>query len=183
MFRYETLILTIPEITKDESATLEFQVDKLVTKFKGSIISFERWGKYRLAYPVRKNDYGVYFLVRFEVEDNKTIVTDLNTLFVVKFSDIVMRNLVTRLDPNKPLEYQKPPSVEDAPKRNMSSFMEEKGFFKKGSRPSHGSDDDDSDFDGEDLSHATRTPRAAVSAEKAAVQESKETEAETTKEA
>lgn len=175
MFRYETLILTIPEITKDEAATLEFQIDKLITKFKGSIISFERWGKYRLAYKVRKNDYGVYFLIRFEVEDNSTIVADLNTLFIVKFSDIVMRSFTTRLDPSKPLEYQRPPSVEDAPKRNMSSFMEEKGLFKKGGRGS--SDIDDSGFDGDDIEIAPRTSRAA------AVQESKDIEAETIKEA
>ncbi len=179
MFRYETLILTIPEITKDESATLEFQIDKLITKFKGSIISFERWGKYKLAYKVRKNDYGVYFLVRFEVEDNKTIVPDLNTLFIVKFSDIVMRSLTTSLDLNKPLEYQKPPSVEDAPKRAVGSFMEEKGFFKKGRSSS---DSDDSGFDGEDFDSAPRAPRATLGGEKAAV-ESKESEAETTKEA
>jgi small subunit ribosomal protein S6 len=135
MFRYEILILTIPEITKDEASTLEFQVDKLINSFKGSIISFERWGKYRLAYPVRKNDYGVYFLVRFEAEDKHAIVKDLNTLFSVKFSDIVMRSLVSRLDANQSLEYQKPPSLEDTPKRHISSFLEEKGLLRKGRRP------------------------------------------------
>lgn len=176
MFRYEALILTIPEITKDEAATLEFQIDKLVTKFKGSMISFERWGKYRLAYPVRKNDYGVYFLVRFEVEDNSTIVTDLHTLFVVKFSDIVMRDLVSRLDASASLEYQKPPSLEDAPKRT-GSFMEEKGLYKKG-RPGAGDESDDSDFDAEEFESAPRAPRGDRAA-----RESRESEAETIKEA
>lgn len=171
MFRYEALILTIPEITKDESATLEFQIDKLVNKFKGSMISFERWGKYRLAYPVRKNDYGVYFLVRFEVEDNSTVSNDLHTLFVVKFSDIVMRDLVSRLDENKPLEYQKPPSLEDAPKRNVGSFLEEKGLFKKGKSAD---DADDAEFDGEEFDSAPRAGRA---------RESQESVADTTKEA
>ncbi len=130
MYRYEILILTIPEITKDEASTLEFQIDKLIKKIKGSIISFERWGKYRLAYPVRKNDYGVYFLVRFEVEDKQSIVKDLNTLFAVKFSDIVMRKLISKLDANQSLEYQKPPSLEDTPKRHISSFLEEKGLLR-----------------------------------------------------
>ncbi|MCK5632453.1 30S ribosomal protein S6 [bacterium] len=130
MFRYEILILTIPEITKDEASTLEFQVEKLVNQFKGSIISFERWGKYRLAYPVRKNDYGVYFLVRFETEKKQSIISELNTLFSVKFSDIVMRKIVSKLDDNQSLEYQKPPSLEDTPKRHISSFLEEKGLLK-----------------------------------------------------
>ena len=141
MIRYEILILTIPEITKDEASTLEFQVDKLINQVKGSLISFERWGKYRLAYPVRKNDYGVYFLVRFEIEDKHSILKELNSLFAVKFSDIVMRNFVAKLAPDQSLEYQKPPSLEDTPKRHISSFLEEKGLLKR-SRPAsrHASD-------------------------------------------
>jgi len=131
MFRYEILILTIPEITKDEASTLEFQIDKLINSVKGSLISFERWGKYRLAYPVRKNDYGVYFLVRFEMEDKHSIAKELNTLFSVKFSDIVMRSFVSKLGPDQSLEYQKPPSLEDTPKRQISSFLEEKGLLKR----------------------------------------------------
>ncbi|MFC1845603.1 30S ribosomal protein S6 [Candidatus Dependentiae bacterium] len=131
MFRYEMLILSIPEITKDEASTLEFQVDKLINKVKGSMISFERWGKYRLAYPVRKNDYGVYFLIRFEAENRQSITNDLNTLFSVKFGDIVMRSLVSSLEPGQSLEYIKPPSLEDTPKRHISSFLEEKGLLKK----------------------------------------------------
>jgi len=131
MFRYEILILTIPEITKDEASTLEFQVEKLINQVKGSLISFERWGKYRLAYPVRKNDYGVYFLIRFEVEEKQSIAKELNSLFAVKFADIVMRNFVSKLGPNQSLEYQKPPSLEDSPKRHISSFLEEKGLLKR----------------------------------------------------
>jgi len=131
MFRYEILILTIPEITKDEASTLEFQIEKLINKVKGSLISFERWGKYRLAYPVRKNDYGVYFLVRFEMEDKHSISEELNRLFAVKFSDIVMRSFVAKLAPDQTLEYQKPPSLEDSPKRHISSFLEEKGLLKR----------------------------------------------------
>jgi len=130
MFRYEILVLTIPEITKDETSTLEFQVDKLIRGIKGATISFERWGKYRLAYPVKKNDYGVYFLVRFETEEKRSISKDLNTLFVVKFSDIVMRNLVSSIGPNQSLDYEKPPSLEDTPRRHISSFIEEKGLLK-----------------------------------------------------
>lgn len=131
MDRYEILILTIPEITKDEASTLEFQIEKIVNKAKGSIISFERWGKYKLSYPVKKNDYGVYFLVRFELEDTSTLIKDLNMLFAVKFSDLVARSVVIRLEKNQSLEYQKPPSLEDSPKRHISSFLEQRGLGSK----------------------------------------------------
>ena len=108
MVRYETLLLAVPEITKDETSSLEKQVDQLIKKAKGSMISFERWGKYRLAYPVRKNEYGVYFLLRFEVENESSheLLHDLNALFSFKKADVVMRNMMTVLDPNQPLTYK-----------------------------------------------------------------------------
>ena len=59
-------MLTVPEITADETKSIEQQFDRVVADKKGTMVSFERWGKYRLAYPVKKNDYGVYFLARFE---------------------------------------------------------------------------------------------------------------------
>jgi len=122
MSRYETLILTVPEVTKDEESTLEFQVEKLINNAKGSIISFDRWGKYRLSYPVRKNDYGVYFLIRFDIEDKKSFVKDFQSLCYVKFNDIVMRFITTKVDKDQSLEYKKPLSLEDVSKGRLS-FM------------------------------------------------------------
>ena len=71
MNRYEVLILAAPEITEDESRGIEKSVEELVKSVKGDVISFERWGKYKLAYSVRKHEYGVYFLARFAVENAK----------------------------------------------------------------------------------------------------------------
>ncbi|MFC1843038.1 30S ribosomal protein S6 [Candidatus Dependentiae bacterium] len=124
MDRYEILILTIPELTKDEESSLENQLEKFLNDHKGSIISFDRWGKYRLSYPVRHNDYGVYFLMRFEVSNDKDFLTELRNLFYIKFNDLVMRHLVTRLKKEGSLEYKKPPSLEDIPKKPI-------GFFDK----------------------------------------------------
>ena len=124
MHRYEALILTVPEITADEAKTIEQQFDQLITSKKGSIISFERWGKYRLSYPVQKNDYGIYFLARFETTDS-TLVLELNTLLGVKLHELIMRFIVTKLSAIKSLEYQRPPSVEEAPIREVGSFMKD----------------------------------------------------------
>lgn len=124
--RYEALLLTVPEITADETKSLESQLDSIVKTNKGSVISFERWGKYRLAYPVRKNDYGVYFLMRFDLNpEGMAALKDIRSLFSVKLHDLVMRDMVTSLDPNQPLTYQRPPSLEDAPTRDVNTFLKE----------------------------------------------------------
>ena len=127
MVRYETLLLAIPEITKDETASLERNIEQSIKKAKGSVISFERWGKYRLAYPVRKNEYGVYFLVRFEVDDEQCaeLLHELNFLFSFKKADVVMRSMITYLEPQQSLSYQKPESLEDTPSRDVDSFLRE----------------------------------------------------------
>lgn len=123
--RYEALLLTVPEITEDEAKSLESNLSRIMKDAKGSIVSFERWGKYKLAYPVRKKDYGTYFLVRFEATEKMAAVEEIKSLFAVRLHELVMRHMVTQLDPKLSLTYQKPPSLEDAPARGVNTFLKE----------------------------------------------------------
>ncbi|MBI2775425.1 30S ribosomal protein S6 [Candidatus Dependentiae bacterium] len=127
MLRYETLILAVPEITANEATSLEGHIDGLVKKAQGSVISFERWGKYRLAYPIWANDYGVYFLVRFEANkgQNEALVKELDSLFKVKYTQVVMRHMTTKLERSQSLAYYKPESLEDAPAQDVDTFLRE----------------------------------------------------------
>lgn len=125
MQRYEVLILAIPEITSDETATLEKEFQKTVQQYAGSVISYERWGKLRLAYPIKRNEYGIYFLSRFEVsEEHKNEMLDaIKALFAVKFNHLVARFMTCKLDNQASLEYQRPDSVEDVPTRDVGQFL------------------------------------------------------------
>ncbi len=137
MLRYEMLLLAVPEITKDEVSTLEKEISSLVKKNKGGMISFERWGKFRLAYPVRKNDYGVYFLPRFEVggDQAKQLLDDISSFLRLKQSDVVMRDMVHKLTEHESLEYKRPDSLEETP-NDVDSFMKanKMGGFSSGRR-------------------------------------------------
>ncbi|MBS1987160.1 30S ribosomal protein S6 [Candidatus Dependentiae bacterium] len=123
MLRYELLMLAVPEITQDETKGLETLVEKTIKNAQGSMISFDRWGKYRLSYPVKKHDYGIYFLVRFEMEKTQPLLADMASLFAISVNDLVMRHVVTRLDIDKPLAYDRPPSVEDTPTGDVDTFL------------------------------------------------------------
>ena len=132
MRQYEALLLTVPEITGDEVKNLETQLDKTVKAGTGSTISFERWGKYRLAYDVNKNDYGVFFLTRFELPTGTKALEDMKHLFKVKLNNVIMRDMISVLDPKRPLTYQRPRSLEEAPAREAEGFAKEgkmNGFF------------------------------------------------------
>lgn len=142
--QYEALLLTVPEITGDEVKHLETSLDKAIKTGTGSTISFERWGKYKLAYEINKNDYGIFFLMRFEVPQGSTLVEDMKTLLKVKLNTVVMRDMISVLDPKAPLTYQRPRSLEEAPAREAEGFSRDNrtsNFFS-----SH-DDNDDSDED------------------------------------
>ncbi len=123
--RYEALMLTVPEITEDETKTIRQQIDRLVAEKKGSMISFDRWGKFRLAYPVNNNDYGVYFLARFETEHPEPLMEEVKTLLGVKLHELIMRHMLAKLGSHQSLVYQRPQSLEEAPSREVGSFMKE----------------------------------------------------------
>ncbi len=127
MLRYESLFITVPEITSDEAGSLEKTLSKAVTESKGSIISFERWGKYQLAYPIRRNDYGVYYLMRFEVGDDRKdeVLAELKKLYGVKYGELIMRSVVKSLPAKHSLEYKRPESLEEAPSKDIDTIMKE----------------------------------------------------------
>jgi len=110
MLRYESLILAHPNITSDDELKLQEYFKQLATNAKGEFISFDKWGKYTLAFPVNKQDYGVYFLIRYEIPSSVVVSTlkDLDLFFKIKFNEVVMRYVNRRLDANVSLEYQKP---------------------------------------------------------------------------
>jgi small subunit ribosomal protein S6 len=140
--RYELLMLATPEITQDETKELEKQLGTLIKARKGSVIAFDRWGKYRLAYPIKKAEYGVYFLLRFDVQDAQNLNHEIHSLLRVRFDNIVIREVLTALDLHAPLDYKRPRSLEDAPSSEEGSVL--KG--KKGEGMLSAADNDE--FDG-----------------------------------
>jgi small subunit ribosomal protein S6 len=118
MVRYEGLLLAAPHISEDEAKSLESSLDAIVQSKQGSMISFERWGKYKLSYPVKKNEYGVYFLARFDTpQGDAAMIKEMELLFETKLNTLLMRSLFTRLEEGIPLAYQRPKSLEEMPAR------------------------------------------------------------------
>ncbi len=156
MLRYESLFVTVPEITSDESSGLEKSLGKAVTDAKGAVISFEKWGKYHLAYPIRKYDYGVYYLMRFEVKDEgkDAVLKDLKKLFGVNLADLIMRDVTMTLHPTGSLEYKRPESLEETPSKDIDVIMKESKSILRRDRGSR------DDRPARDAAPRERAPRA-----------------------
>jgi small subunit ribosomal protein S6 len=110
MTRYETLMLLKSSASAQDKDFLEKSLKQLATEAKGSFASFDVWGKYRLAYPVQKESYGVYVLARYEVPNEilQKFMQDLKMFFRVRAGEFVMRNVSVRLEDDAPAEYAKP---------------------------------------------------------------------------
>lgn len=124
--RYEALILTIPEVTNDEAGELEKSLEKKLIEHKGKLVTYDRWGKYLLAYPVKSNEYGIYFLARFDVPATKKneVVNELKSLFDLKFNAVVMRYVVCNIANDAPITYKRPQSLDETPK-DVDQFLKE----------------------------------------------------------
>ena len=127
MVNYETLMLLCTEMTDDELGMLERHLDKLISDKKGKITLFDKWGKYKLAYPVRKNVYGIYALMRYQIpaEAAKELSREIDNLFKIKHNEIIMRYINIKLDTESSRVYKYPTPITSGRSSNLESFLNE----------------------------------------------------------
>ena len=91
MRTYELVLIFHPEL--DENALNE-ALDKVkgwITAGGGSISKVDNWGKKRLAYLIRKQREGQYFLLTAEMNPALTLELDCN----LRFHEPVIRYMIT----------------------------------------------------------------------------------------
>jgi small subunit ribosomal protein S6 len=125
--RYETLLLLNTKATEDEISAIERQFDQILTNHEGKMLSFDKWGKYKLAFPVKTLTYGYYILVRYEAEALKvsSLTQELNTFIKIKCNDIIMRFTNVVIPTNAPLVYNKPESIDAIRTGGVDAFLKE----------------------------------------------------------
>ena len=127
MNNYEILMLVRTEITNDELSAIERHLDKIVAAKDARITLFDRWGKYKLAYPVNKNMYGVYLLARYEVSVDKVqeLAKEIDTFFRIKYNELVMRHTTVKLSGKSSTMYKYPEAISSHGTSNLDSFIKE----------------------------------------------------------
>jgi small subunit ribosomal protein S6 len=93
MREYELVFIVHPDL--DETATTEVvdRVKDWITEAGGTIDQVEPWGKRKLAYPIKKQIEGQYFL--FKTQMPPTFVANLERN--LRFVEPVMRFLITAI--------------------------------------------------------------------------------------
>ncbi len=93
MNQYEIAILYHPDLEVDLSKA-EDRIKKIITDNGGGIKSADNWGKRKLAYAIKGNEYAVYVI--YSVELPGTNVAKVES--TLNITDEVIRFLITKPD-------------------------------------------------------------------------------------
>ena len=92
---YELVIIVTPEATEEKLAARLNGISQYITGHGGTVASVDKWGKRRLAYPIKKSVEGNYILFKFmlppgasrELEKNLRISEDLLRYLMVRVGE------------------------------------------------------------------------------------------------
>ncbi|AKK12132.1 30S ribosomal protein S6 [Corynebacterium uterequi] len=94
MRHYEVMIILHPSQDERTAApSLDKYLDT-IRKDGGSVDKVDVWGKRRLAYPINKNEEGIYVVVDLTCESHSALELDR----VLNLSETVLRTKVLRTD-------------------------------------------------------------------------------------
>lgn len=93
MNKYESVIILNPELTEENEKESINKIEELI-KLNGTLESTEKLGKKKLAYEIRKNTEGIYYLFNFECEAE--FIRELERIY--RITDEIIKFIVVRRD-------------------------------------------------------------------------------------
>lgn len=94
MNRYELLYVIPTSLTEEEAGGIEIKVNALLEKHGATVESSKRLGKFKLAYPIKKESHGYYILELFSAEGASLSKIEEG----LRISQGVLRHLIVRAD-------------------------------------------------------------------------------------
>ena len=67
---YELALVLNGKLEDDARAEALEKVQNYITRFGGSIVNVDDWGKKRFAYDINNQKEGFYYFIKFQSEDN-----------------------------------------------------------------------------------------------------------------
>jgi len=91
---YELVLIISPEVAEEEVPTALERVSQLITSKGGVVEQVDRWGKRKLAYPIKRFTEGNYVLTQFKIDPQLTAELEAN----LRISEEILRHLLVRLN-------------------------------------------------------------------------------------
>ena len=90
---YELTVIFRPEIVEEDIPAEIEKVSQMISQKGGVVGEVNRWGRKRLAYPIKHCREGNYVLTPFKMDPNSAIGLDKN----LRNSERILRHLLVRL--------------------------------------------------------------------------------------
>jgi small subunit ribosomal protein S6 len=90
--QYELVYILRPDISDDQVPEVMERVNQMLTSQGGVIQQEERWGRRRLAYPIRKYLEGTYIITQLELGPEQTELINR----ALHLSEDILRHLLVR---------------------------------------------------------------------------------------
>jgi len=103
MTHYELLYIVSGKIAEDDQKNITNQVESLIKKLEGNSTLSESLGKKKLAYPIKKNNNGFYYVNEFDLNKNQLKELEKN----LKLINEIIRFLVITKKPVSQEEIKK----------------------------------------------------------------------------
>ena len=94
MPNYETVYILKPTLSNEKVEEVLEKVKGIITSGNGTVILSDSWGKRRLAYPVKKNKEGTYYLLQFSADGK--VVGVLENFF--RTTDDVIKYITLKIE-------------------------------------------------------------------------------------
>lgn len=92
-YDYELTFIVSPEVVDDALEAVIDGISQFITSKEGTISDVERWGKRRLAYPIKHFSEGSYVLTRFKMNPVWSRELEAN----LEISEEILRHLLIKL--------------------------------------------------------------------------------------
>ena len=108
---YESVVIARPELTESQIENLINSLSKIISDEKGKVVKKENWGLRSLAYKIKKNKKGHYFMLNldsdpsalFEYERQMRINEDIIRFLTIKINEIDHEPSLLNLNNDKDL--------------------------------------------------------------------------------
>jgi small subunit ribosomal protein S6 len=98
---YESVIIVDPNLTEEDQKALLAKMTGLFTSNGGTVVNQATWGRRKLAYPVKKRDYGIYHL--FYLDNTPAALKAMETQFryednIIKWQTVAVEDVQSEID-------------------------------------------------------------------------------------
>ncbi len=93
MTKYEMLYLIDSAASDEKRESVIAKIEGTVTAFGGTVLSTDKWGVKKLAYPIKYKTEAYFVLMTFEAESTALVELDR----ICGITDEIVRRMVTKL--------------------------------------------------------------------------------------